>query len=63
MNHAKKIKMALDKFDIKEAEKVLDILADDEDKGYKTTKEEEKLRDRLFKCIEAYQRTMYYLDR
>lgn len=54
--------MALDKFDIKEAEKVLDSLADDEDKGHKTTKEEEKLRDRLFKCIEAYQRTMYYLE-
>jgi len=61
--HAKRLKDALDEFDPKFAEKALDLLADDEDKGHETTKEEESLRSRLIKCLEAYERTMSMLDR
>lgn len=61
-NYSKKIKGALDKFDLKEAEKVLDLIADDEDRGCELSGEENKLRERLLKCIEAYERTMYYLE-
>jgi mRNA-degrading endonuclease RelE of RelBE toxin-antitoxin system len=59
---SKKIKSALDKFDSKVAEKVLDSIAEEEDEGYELTIEEVKLRERLTKCIEAYERTMYYLE-
>lgn len=60
--HAKRLKDVLDKFDHKDAIKALDLLADDEDKGHNTTKQEESLRDRLIKCLEAYERTMSMLD-
>ena len=60
--HAKRLKDALDKFDPKFAEKALDMLADDEDKGHEATKEEDSLRDRLIKCLEVYQRAMSMLD-
>lgn len=63
INHATMLKGALDKFDPKEAVRVLDVLADDEDRGHATTKEEEKLRTRLEKCIEAYERTAAMLER
>lgn len=62
ITHSKRMKSALDKFDPKEAERVLDLLADDEDKGYHLSKEENNLRERLWKCLEAYERTMYYLE-
>lgn len=57
-----RMKSVLNKFDSKDAEKVLDSLADDEDNGYVPTNEENKLRERLLKCLESYQRTMYYLE-
>lgn len=60
--HAKRLKDALDKFDPKFAEKALDLLAEDEDNGHETTKEEEGLRSRLMKCLEAYERIMSMLD-
>jgi hypothetical protein len=60
--HAKRLKDALDKFDPKFAEKALDLLADDEDNGHDATKEEENLRARLIKCLDAYQRTLAMLD-
>jgi len=62
VTHSKRMKGALDKFDPKEAEKVLDLLFNDEEKGYQITKEENDLRERLWKCLEAYERTMYYLE-
>lgn len=61
--HAKKIKGVLDKFDAREAERVLDTLSDDEENGYPTSNKEEELRDRLIKCLEAYERTMRALER
>lgn len=61
--HAERLKMALEKFDAKDAERVLDLLADDEEKGYTATGKEEGLRDRLIKCLEAYERTMSSLER
>lgn len=62
-NHATMLKGALDKFDPKEAARVLDILADDEERGHATSKEEEKLRTRLERCLEAYERTAAMLER
>jgi hypothetical protein len=62
ITHALRMKEALNKFDSKQAEKVLDLLADAEDNGYSATNEENNLRERLLKCIEAYQRTMYFLE-
>lgn len=61
--HAKKIKGVLDKFDAREAERVLDTMADDEEKGYPTSQKEKGLRDRLIRCLEAYERTMRTLER
>lgn len=61
--HADRLKMALEKFEVREAERALDLLADDEDKGYAATSKEEGLRERLIKCLEAYERTMSSLDR
>lgn len=61
--YEKKIKNVLNKFDSKEAEKVLDLISESEDKGYLLTKEENKLRDKLWNCLEAYERTMYYIER
>lgn len=61
-NHAERLKEALDKFDPKFAERALDIMADDEENGHETTKEEESLRERLMKCLDAYQRTMSMLE-
>lgn len=63
ITHAKRLKEELNKFDPKEAVKVLDLLADAEDGGHETTKEEENLRGRLVKCLEAYERTMFYIER
>lgn len=60
--HAKRLKEALDKFEPKFAEKALDLLAEDEDNGHEATKEEENLRTRLIKCLEAYERVMSMLD-
>jgi hypothetical protein len=61
--HAKILMGALQKFDPKDAEKVLDILAEAEEKGHHTTSEEENLRSRLEKCLEAYNRTASMLER
>lgn len=58
ISHAKRLKEALEKFDPKHAEKVLDFLACDEKNGRLTTREEDKLRDRLIKCLEIYKRTI-----
>lgn len=62
VTYSVRMKSVLNKFDSKDAEKVLDSLADDEDNGYVPTNEENKLRERLLKCLESYQRTMYYLE-
>lgn len=63
ISHARRLKEALNKFEPKEAEKALDLLADDEDRGHEATKEEESLRERLIKCLEVYERTMYLIER
>lgn len=62
VTYSTRMKNALNKFDSKVAEKVLDSLADDEDNGYQPTNEENKLRERLLKCLESYQRTMHSLE-
>lgn len=60
--HAKRLKDALDKFDPKFAEKAIDLLSDDEDRGYETTKDEDALREKLIRCLAAYERTMSRID-
>lgn len=62
-NYEKKLEEALNKFDIKNAQLILDILADAEDEGYNTNKKENNLRERLFKCIETYEKTMFFIER
>lgn len=62
ISHAKRLKEALDKFDPKRAEKTLDLLYEAEESGRETTKEEERLRDRLIKCLEVYNRTISMID-
>lgn len=62
LSHKKRLKEALEKFDPKYAEKALDMLAEDEEKGRKTSKEEERLRSRLIKCLEAYERISSMID-
>jgi hypothetical protein len=64
ISHARRLKEALNKFEPKEAEKALDLLAADEERGrHEATKEEESLRERLIKCLEVYERTMYLIER
>jgi hypothetical protein len=63
IGHAKRLKEALEKFDPKHAERALDLLAEDEDNGHETSKAEESLRGRLTKCLEAYERTMFFIER
>lgn len=63
INYAKRLKDSLNKFDPKDAERTLDLLADAEDQGHNTSKEENNLRERLIKCLEAYERTMFYIER
>lgn len=53
---------ALDKFDVKRAEALIDKLHEAEENGYDVTPAEEKLWARLQKCIESFRRTMYSLD-
>jgi hypothetical protein len=60
---AKTIKRVLDKFDPIEAAKILDLLLDEEEKGHVETKEEEDLRIKLERCLEAYERTAAMLER
>ena len=62
INHKERLKGALYKFDFHRAILALDLLADDEDKGYETTKDEEALREKLIKCLAAYERTMSRID-
>lgn len=61
-NYEKKLEEVLNKFDFKNAISVLDILADAEDEGHNTTKKENNLRERLLKCLETYERTMYLIE-
>lgn len=63
INHSTMLKGALDKFDPKEAARVLEVLADEEERGHSVTREEEKLRTRLERCLEAYERTAAMLER
>lgn len=62
ISHAKRLKEALDKFDPKYAEQALSLLSDDEESGRETTKEEERLRNRLVKCLETYERAIFMIE-
>lgn len=62
ISHVKRLKEALEKFDPKCAEKALDLLYDAEENGRETSKEEERLRERLIKCLEAYNRTISMIE-
>lgn len=61
-NYESRIMQVLNKFDHREAERVLDFLADEDEKGHKASKEEKALRRRLEKCLEAYERTSFILE-
>lgn len=56
------LKAALDKFDIRHAEGVVDKVHAAETDGYEITTAEERLLVRLEKCIASYWRTAYSLD-
>lgn len=56
------LQAALDKFDIRHAEEVVDKFHAAENDGYDSTAAEDKLMERLEKCIASYWRTAYSLD-
>lgn len=55
------LKSALDRFDIIRAEAVADKVHEAEENGYELTAAEEKLFDKLTKCIQSYRRALYSL--
>lgn len=58
----KKLKAALEKFDLTVAENLAEEVYDAELHGYKPTAQEERLCERLSNCIQAYRRTMASLQ-
>lgn len=55
------LKAALDRFDIIRAEAVADKVHAAEETGYELTAAEEKLLNKLTKCIQAYRHSLYSL--
>lgn len=53
-----KLKDALEKFDVRLAERLGDEIYEAELSGYQLTPQEEKLWERLKNCMQAYYRTM-----
>lgn len=53
-----KLKAALEKFDLATAENLSDKIREAELTGYATTAQENKLLERLTRCIQVYRRTM-----
>jgi hypothetical protein len=54
----KRLQAALDRFDLNTAENLSEEIYDAELHGYTPTAQEEKLWERLVKCVQAYRRTM-----
>jgi hypothetical protein len=57
-----KLKQALNKFDLAQAEKLSDAIHEAEERGYVVTAAEERLWERLAVCIESYRRCSAALD-
>jgi len=58
----KRLKYALDNFELAAAESLAEEIYDAELNGYAPTAQEEKLCERLSKCIQAYRRNMASLQ-
>ena len=56
--YKQRILNALEKFDVRQAEKLSDALHEAELAGYQLTKEEDQLWERLTRCIEMYRRNL-----
>lgn len=55
------LQAALDRFDIIRAEAVADKVHEAEENGYELTAAEEKLLNKLTKCVQSYRRALYSL--
>jgi hypothetical protein len=60
--YKQKLKNALERFDVANAENLVVDLAAAEEAGYECTIQERRLWDRLLKCIEQFRRTLTSLE-